>query len=276
MPIDLWNILLTVIVSAVVAWFSGDRWVDINHRRREHSLTIATESIQEWTNKIRDLAPTGTTINEQHEVVGKKIENFSQLPFNEDLEEHLNSGYPEISTMWEAYQRHVEAYNGLLAEVQQKINEEFSYFAFSNDLEIWYPNQKRHRPLLAMDPWNITMALTQEYERKLEGYKYWHSGKPKRTDAISGEVKYSRLFLHTHIFATHNNIALIEEIEQLFIELIESEKYSDSILEAYRAKQALFEETEKVRNSLARIIETVKLGHDLKGRCSNCISRWQI
>lgn len=276
MPIDLWNLLLTVIVSAAVAWFSGDRWVDINHRRREHSLTIVNESFQEWVNQITSISPTGTTINDSNEVIGFKLEKFDALPFNEDLEEHLTTGYPEITTMWNSYQRHVEAHNELLAEVQQKINEEFKRLADSLNLETYYANQKRHRPIFAMNPWRVTLALTQEYKRKLQGYEYWHSGKPTRGDIQSGDVKYFRLILLNNELVTHDRIDIIESIERLFIELIESEKYSDDVLKVFRAKQKLDEETESIRNSLSRIIETVKLGHDLKGRCSNCISRMQI
>jgi len=276
MPIDLWNILLTVIVSAAVAWFSGDRWVDINHRRREHSLTIANESFQGWVNQIRSLSPTGTTINDSNEVVGMKLEKFDALPFNEDLEEHLATGYPKIKTMWGAYQQHVEVHNELLAEVQQKIIDEFLILAEYYELETYFPNQKRHRPLFAIDPWSFAVALTNEYKRKPQGYEYWHSGKPKHGDIQSGDVKYFRLIFGNNQLVTHDRIDIITDIERFVIELIESEKYSDDVLKVYLVKQRLDEETESIRNSLSRIIETVKLGHDLKGKCSNCIPRLQI
>lgn len=276
MPWDVENLITSVIVSALVTWFSGDRWVDINNRRREHSLTIANESIQGWIEMIDIIAPRGTKLNNVNDVIGKYPKNLDLLPYNEDLEKHLETGYPEIIEKWDKYTKSVKEYNDDLANVQEDIHHGIQLFLSTKGIDVFYPAIKRHRPILAINPWDLIITITQEFESILDGYEPWHFGEPSVQDATSGDLHFFNLSFRGRLIISDPNFEIISELRDFVRISIESKLLYDGMLRIYEKKKRVDGDSLDFSNTLSRIIEEVKLGNNLKGKCTTCIPRWQI
>lgn len=52
--------LFSIIASVIVAWFTSERWVEKNRRKREHSIRLKDSSINYWISKIDVMCPLNT------------------------------------------------------------------------------------------------------------------------------------------------------------------------------------------------------------------------
>ena len=279
MPIDYGNLilsgLLAAVVSAIVTWFSGDRWVDINNRRKEHSIKIIT-GFKEWSESPDDLSPIGIKLNNVNKIVGFPKKNFESLSYHKDLEKHLNSGYPELKIKWENYQKKISDYNKQLADIQNVVLSLFIKIAEQNMVSVVFPLSKQKNPIYYVNAWNIVQGIQTEFESILNGYQEWYQGTPLSSNVQSGNDQYIMLNFRNFTLASHPSIDFIDTIRDEIIRIVEDQEIYDEMYRLHEIKYNNHMLKLEFVKELDRIIEVVELGHELKGSCDTCISRWQL
>ena len=85
------------IISAVVTWFSSDRWVAKNQLKREHSHKLKNSSIMIWIKNIDQMCPTSAEYDHNYgKVYGKDAHSYEYLQYGDFIESHITSGYPDL------------------------------------------------------------------------------------------------------------------------------------------------------------------------------------
>lgn len=277
MAFDWGNLLLSglvaTVIGAAVSWYSSDRWVAFNQRRREHSLRIADEAIPSLNNKIELYAPLGFRLNNRNEIKYALPKPITDLPYYEDIFQHLKTGYPEILIKWENLKTTTQRHNELLASFLDDKRREFEKFANQNDLNVWYHKRGIDSLLFAIYPYPIVESIYTEFLSRFQGFQpYFHFLQHQNcVDHYLG--KYFRLnFIEKELMNDDkmDNINLVKnKVEQI----CDNEDFYNELYLVYERRVQVLEDRESLIDDLNRVIEIVKLGHNLKGNCDNCISK---
>lgn len=266
--------ILSIIASAIVAWFTSDRWVEIHRRRKEHSNTLKELSIKTWINKIDEMCPLTTEYDHTYnKVYGKDVWSYEFLPYNDFIESHVKSGYPNLHRMWEHYQHTAENCANVRARILEDIRIEFINQAESIGIKSYYPKQGTSKPAFYIRPYEIAKTILYEKEMRFNGFEDWHAGRLLNQMHQVGNETHPRLY-YQNFDLMLAEIDDVNIISKRILELIDEKEYHGRILKWHMLKKFdVIPEKNTFLGKLRQLIEYVELGHNLKGTCDACRKR---
>lgn len=187
--------LISAIISALVTWFSGDRWVEINRRKREHTLRLNSAAIKPWADlHINETCQLSTYYEDiERKVFGEPVNNYENLNYNTFIESHIKKGYPDIDKRWQEIRALVQKYNDELASILEDIRMIFHDMSSQFELEPYYSRQGRARPPSFVQPYEIAKSVFQEYENRINGMEKWYTGAPSLGSVSHNGKNYLQL-----------------------------------------------------------------------------------
>lgn len=270
------NALISIIISALVTWYSSDRWVEKNRRKREHTIRLKEASIKPWAdahiNKICQLSVYYDYL--EGKVCAEPIKNYEYLNYNEFIERHIKTGYPNVEKKWQELRNLVIKCNDEYASIIEDIRIIFHEMAIKFELTSYYSKQGISRPQTFIQPFEVAKAVFREYENRINGIEKWHMGKPTIGAVHHSGKNYvqSSWLQHTLIITIPSDNIMI--VHEKINEILNDFDYFGRIGTLTGYKMQLAESKNELLEELRKIIELIELGHNLKGTCSACKSRF--
>lgn len=262
--------LIATIISAIVTWFSSDRWVAKNQLKREHSLKLKDSSIIIWINKIDSMCPTSVEYDHNYgKIYGTDSQSYEYLQYSDFIESHMTSGYSELHAQWMEYKLLTESCADIRASILDDLREEFEKISQEIEVPYHYHKQGISRPTFYIQPFEIAEAIMREKLNRFECFEDWYIGKPSTQNHQVGEKIYPRLYYHNNDLAL-TEINNINAIREKMYEILDDREYHSRFVELHMAERDVALKKKVFVGRLYQLVEYIELGNNLKGRCRAC------
>jgi len=264
--------VVSVLLSAVVTFFLGERWVEKKRRMHEHALRLNDSSIKYWIKNIDELCPLGAHYDNEWDlkVVGNEVKKFESLPYSEFIESHIRTGYPSLLEQWSDYRNEVDLYNKEKASILDGIKNYFENYGNKLGIEIYYHRKGKLEPKKYLKPYEIAVAIFEEMDSRINDYEPWYSGKPEiRSISKAGSYLFELTFREKSLIidATKD---IINEVKKEIESNLNSSELFTKVASNNSQKNLIQRKKEELLIKLNMIVEYIELGHNMKGNCDAC------
>ena len=269
--------LVSAVISAVVAWFSGDRWVEMSRRRRDHSLQLRNESFGYWYENIGDFFVKGVEYDHEMGVFkGLEPKTMADLPYPHFLQSHIKSGYPELLVLWKSLRDEVKRYNEKRSLIYEVLKEDIEVVARRLGLSIHYYRWGHSMSFINIRPKNVIDSIIQELENRLKGMDEWLQGKPGIGPITSGDVKAHYLHWMGMQLMTDEDRSKIEAVQEVVVSWVQDSELNVIIKDLVEAEAVHEKDKSAFKDELLKRMEYIDMGHNIKGKCDACRSQLHL
>lgn len=266
------SVIGSAITSFLVAKYYGERWVETRRIRMEHSVRLKDDFFKPWLSKIGEYNDEYCKIDalysrEIGKMVSLKPRDPDNLQFYEEARSHLKN-YGQLLKDWEKLKQITLGLNEKLATLFEELR-----VLIKKDIDVpyWCPHYSGDEPDEYLCPNTFVRAVFEEVYWRLEKDKKQFIGSGNIQPTIYGDKKIYRYEWWDRCLARSPEEELMKKAQQLFIQLVENEKYTERIgAFVIKQKETYDIALEKVKQDMKDIIKSIEMGNIIKGKCQYC------
>lgn len=253
-----------------------EREKEKSQKIRYHSTILNDLSLKEWPKKINEIFRKDTFqesteySQKENKIIPVELRSLSIIPHYKSLEEHMKLGYPEEWKMWNELKDAVQKYNeeraNILEDVRQKLNEEIKNL----QLNEFYHKVGTRAPINYIRPDRVAEIILMEIERRLSGFEKWWEGEIKLNFQMNGEIKIWNLDSPYQDVIHNTKEDIVSTVAKFIVFTVESNKIKERVTKLSKMYDEINIKSNRFKEELRKIISSIELGHNIKGKCANC------
>jgi len=260
--------IVGAIISALATIFYGERWTEKSRLKREHSMTLVTQTIKPWLDSYLGKCLVGATYSgSDDKFVGYRPQDPVDLPYFDVVKQHFETGYTEILKEWEILQGKIHEHNLEVATFLDKIR---TKAVKVTQLKQYHPLFPGEIPEEYIIPENVSDSVHHALRYEIINRRgYFDKPKIYKTQE-DGMFLELRMGTTPKIAKAKDNPEL-EKIKSLINQLMADHENKQEVKRLIESEDILrTSATTTFDQQMKELIKSVELGNRLKGKCKHC------